>query len=136
MNKYKLTNLVFFALSLLVLASTWIYWESVCKAGGCDFNLMEEVLRPATQGSLVLSVVLGVFIFLPSHYFEKWLKWIFTWLLPLYLILIYQLGDNSSNILSFSYALVAQLLGYVFGGVSLVFVVTRFVYVHYFKKQS
>lgn len=135
MNKYKLINFVLFALSLLALVAIQIYWELVCKSGDCTSTLMEVVLGPLTQVSSVSSIVFGSLLFLPSHYFENWFKWIFLWMFPLYLILIYKLGDDSGQIISFPYALVAQILGYIFGGISLVFTLIRFAIVHQFKRK-
>jgi hypothetical protein len=136
MGTYKKINLALLLLSLLIVAGIFIYWELICKAGGCSNSLMVVYLSPLTQVGLFLCAILAVLLFLPSHYFEKWLKWMFLWLFPLYLVSIYQLGDSSSNFLSFSYALAAQLFGYVFAGLSLVFVLSHFVYKRFIKKTS
>ena len=128
MNKYKLINLILLTASLLTLVFIFGYWELFCKNGNCSFNLMVIILSPLTQVSFSLSIILGVFIFLPPHFFEKWLKWIFSWVFPLYLILIYMLGDtNGGFFVTITFAMVAQFLGIVFGVFSLVFVLALYV---------
>jgi hypothetical protein len=54
---------------------------------------------------------------------------------PLYLILIYQLGDTSGGwFVTITYAMVAQFLGVIVGGISAVFALARFIFIHLFRK--
>ncbi len=135
MDKSKKINLTLVAISASVLVGVFSFWNLQCTQGICDYALRNGFLRPLMQASIFLSIITGILLLLPSHYFQTWLKKIFSWAFPLSLILVLTTEDSTS-ILAFSRTLVVQILGTLFGIVTAFFVLHRFLKLRKEKKNS
>lgn len=133
MNRYKKVNILLLISSLVASAIGYGYWKMVCTTNSCSYDLIKGLLEPLEKSGYVLTIFFIVFLFLPSSYFESWLKRIFSWAFPLSLLIVAGTQDSSS-ILAFSRALVVQLLGAFFGIVTLLFITLHFLHVRKPKK--
>jgi len=135
MDKYKKLNIALAVISVISFG-VFLLIRSNCLGLNCSLITMDYYLDPAINISFVLVIHFGLLLLIPHHYFENWLKWVFSWLFPLYVILIFMTGDTTGGFfVSFSFALMAELLGYIFGGISLAFVIVRFIVIHQFKRN-
>ena len=122
MNFYKKLNFFFVAVFiLLVVAISW-YWNSVCLVDSCTYSLRNGWLRPLYQLGFGIGAMSFILVLLPAHFFEKWLKWIFSWAFPLSFVLVAGVDPLSSNVLSISRAQATQFLLIIFGAVSVLFI--------------
>lgn len=134
MIKEKKLVLILLVLSVGCYLIVKMIWGG-CPQTNCSESFIDNYLSPIKPAALILSGFFCVFLILPTHYFISWLKWIFSWAFPLSIILVITIEDNGS-ILSFSRALVAQLLGMFFGILSVLFVLSRFYWVHRKSRMS
>lgn len=87
-TKYK--ALKFLAPTSLILLAIAIkyYWSSVCLSGGCSYDLMDKILDPVYYGAISLSIFFTFFLFLPARYLTSWLKYVFSWLFPVGVLVV------------------------------------------------
>jgi hypothetical protein len=115
----KASNLLFCA-SITLGAGVWLVWNYGCEEGVCDYYLVNNWLLPLEWFAYVLIAYAIVFLFLANHYFEAWLKRIFSWAFPVSVLSV--LGaDGGRNIMSLSKAETVLACGVVFGVLSIVF---------------
>jgi len=116
---YNLALLLFFVASYLIVQ---VFWSTYCVTGHCSFSLRNDILRPISEGSLYLAVILFGLLLIPSHYFKKWLKYIFSWGFPLSVYLTY-ITTGSNSIPAYDKVDVAQFWGMFFAVVTVIFIV-------------
>ena len=120
----KKTNIALLLLTVLLLCSLYLYWESVCKAAACTYQLRNDFLRPIAHGGLYLGVMFAVFLILPHKYFHSWFKYILSWALPLSVLLVVT-TRGTGDWLVISKTDVVRLLGMLFGVVTIIFVAVQ-----------
>jgi hypothetical protein len=65
-----------------------MFWDFCLKNTDCTYQTVQNLIRPLYYGSLALSAFFALFIFLPVHYFQSWLKWLFSWAFPLSVLIV------------------------------------------------
>lgn len=102
----------------IIAGGVWLYWEYVCTQGGCSWETRNFLFRPLLWSSIPLAIIFTTLLFFPSKLFERFLFHIFSWSIPISLLMILNTDPRSSNILSFDRGQVAWLLG------SIIFLIT------------
>lgn len=117
----KKSNLVLLGLSIAILALVYGYWKFGCSGELCDYYTVTQFLEPLEYAGFVLSAFFFLFLLLPAHYFEAWLKRIFSWAFPLAFISVL-LTENGGGVMSFSKADIVVVNGILWGVITLIFV--------------
>lgn len=126
----KKVILLILLLCLIVGFVTTIYYKQVCSTGTCSYNQIKNLLIPLELGSYILCIFFTFFLFLPTHYFTSWFKYIFSWAFPLTVYLTY-ITVGSSSVPAYGKVDVVRFWGIVFAGITLLFVLYR-----YFKMRK
>lgn len=84
---------------------------------------MDSFLYPLYYGTLALSGFFGVFVFLPSHYFTAWLKWIFSWAFPISILIVMANVSRDSGLFPIFAREVIIMLSVFFGVITALFIV-------------
>ncbi len=121
MNQFKKINLAALMISLLFGIGFYIYWASFCPKVSCGYLLLSNIIEPLEYAGFVLSAFFFLFLLLPAHYFEAWLKRIFSWAFPLAFISVL-LTENGGGVMSFSKADIVVVNGILWGVITLIFV--------------
>ena len=117
----KKINITLLFLDLVLLLTIYLYWEFVCEASACSYELRNDFLRPLAQGGISLGLMFGLLTILPPMYFNQWFKYIFSWGFPLsFLIVVMTRGTGDWLVISKTD--VVQLLGMIFGVITIIFV--------------
>ncbi len=116
--KFQITGLV-----ISIGLYLWSQYEwSKCPEIDCPESFIDHWLHPVESGSLFLIGFFTLFLILPSHYFKKWLKYIFSWGFPLSVYLTY-ITTGSNSIPAYDKVDVAQFWGMFFAVVTVIFIV-------------
>ena len=118
-------NLILLAILFLIAISTTLYYKLICSTGVCTYDLIMNTISPIEYGGYVIASFFFIFLFLPSKYFTSWLKYIFSWGLPLSVFLV-ETMHSETDWLVISKADVVRLLGLVFGVVTILFVISYY----------
>ena len=121
MNKYKRVNVILLSVAILVYLASQLYWQGICMGGNCTSTFL-EALRSLLQGSIYIALMSFILIFFDSSYFKNWLFKIFSWGLPLSILLVLGIDSQVSSILSPSRGQAAQFLGAVFTLITVLFI--------------
>lgn len=87
-TKIKLFKVATPVVFILVFLGINYYWKTVCLDGGCSYNLMDKVLDPIYYGAISLATFFSFFLLLPVRYLISWLKYFFSWLFPVGVLLV------------------------------------------------
>jgi hypothetical protein len=121
MKSKKSVISILLILQLIVYFSIQVLWSN-CINIDCSVFLVDAIFAPFEMMAVVLSIYFAVFLLLPAHYFEAWLKRIFSWAFPVSILFV--LGaDGGRNIMSLSKAETVLACGGVFGVLSLIFLI-------------
>ncbi len=132
-STYKLINICIIFSTLAVNYFIGIKLNS-CTNTDCLFRVKPGIYDPFITATPLLLVILGIFIFLPSHYFRRWLWYIASWAFPVLLYFISAESVYTSNIQSGPDFMAG--IGMVFiSTISAVFVICVFV-IGWFKRYS
>ena len=123
----KLVQISSLVLFFGICITTTMYYKLICSTGICSYVQITEIIIPLEMGTRILSLFFLSFIFLPSAYFKKWFKYIFSWAFPLSVYLVYA-TTNSHSIPAYGKDDVVRLLGWVFAVITVLFILY-----HYFK---
>lgn len=118
MNTYKKWNIGLSIGMAIIAGGVWLYWEYACGGHKCSLQLLDWTLDPLLWSSIPLAIIFTTLLFFPSKLFERFLFHIFSWSIPISLLMILNTDPRSSNILSFDRGQVAWLLG------SIIFLIT------------
>ncbi len=123
---YKVVNKVLFLSSVVVAFSIYTFVKLGYCAEFCSLDYKVGIINPAYQYFLLLTIISGIFLFLPVRYFKTWFKY----LLPVATILTFihasGVSVNTSGVLSMSRAEVVRFDMTIFGVASLFFVITSY----------
>ncbi len=125
-NLFKKNQTKLFVVSSLAFLIVNWYWLNVCTQGGCSYRLMDTFLYPLYYGTLALSGFFAVFVFLPSHYFSAWLKWIFSWAFPISVLIVMANVSRDSGLFPIFAREVIIILSVIFGIITTLFIVWHF----------
>lgn len=117
-KKYNIALLIF---TVVVSVVVYTYWQLNCVSGNCSFELRNEWLRPIAQACIYLSTILVILLLFPQKYFQIWFTYIFSWALPVSVLLVVATQD-SGEVLSISKTQTVQLLGAAFGLVTVILI--------------
>jgi uncharacterized membrane protein len=88
---------------------------------------MAGFIDPLNAAGKSLLLTLTLFLFLPSHYFRRWLWYIASWSIPASIIVVLNESVYAMNIMSGRTFLAKASMDILFA-VSVVFVVATFIY--------
>ena len=123
---YKKINLLGIVFSASLTFIFIFFWDSICSSLDCDYSLRNGLLRPLLWFFIGLGLISTLLVFFPSHYFKSWLIKIASWGLPLSLVLAASIDPRSSSLINPSRTEAVQILGVIFGIVTLLFVVWHY----------
>lgn len=128
LNILKEKNIIFstLLLSLITGIATTIYYKQICSTGVCSYNQIANLLIPLELGSYILCFFFIFFLFLPTHYFTTWFKYIFSWAFPLTVYLTY-ITVGSSSVPAYGKVDVVRFWGIVYAAITLLFVLYRYI---------
>ncbi len=133
MDSYKKGNIVLFTIAGVTAMAVWYYWQANCTQGNCTWELRNFTVRPLLWGGIALTIITGTLVLFPSFIFKQWLRYIFSWGLPLTLYTILVTDPSSSNILSFDRGQVAWLWGIAFFTLTVLQIICTYGYRMYKK---
>lgn len=135
---YKLVNALSIASALLISLGILFYVGSGRCVEGCSYEFKTGLLDPLYIISNIFFYVLFVFLFLPSHYFRRWLWYVASWALPLLFYFVMSESVYNSGLFS-GRDFTAKIGMYILAAISMAFVVGVFAFgqiTTYIKKRS
>lgn len=112
--------------ALSIGIATTIYYKKICSSGICSYQSIVNVITPIESGAYIVSCFFLVFLFLPSHYFKTWFKYIFSWAFPLSVYLIY-ITTGSHSVPAYGKDDVVRFWGMFYGIVTALFILYIFI---------
>lgn len=88
--------LVFFTGVFSYCYASW-YWENVCAVVGCSSYFKLAYLAPLREAGLVLAAITLPFLFIPTWYFKKWLKYVAPYIVIFTMASMLSIDPDSSN---------------------------------------
>lgn len=122
----KKNNLILLSIFLLSAVSATSYYKIICVSGSCSYDFVMNVVSPIEKAGFVLTLFALFLLFLPTKYFTTWFKYIFSWAFPLS-VLIVVTSHNETMGFSIPKSAIVQLLGMVFGVVTIIFVAVQYI---------
>ena len=116
---------------ILLLLSVGLYilvemmWGT-CPEVDCSHQLIDNWLRTIGTGSVYLALYAGFFLFLPTHYFTSWFKYIFSWAFPLTVYLTY-ITVGSSSVPAYGKVDIVRFWGLAYAVITLLFVLYMYI---------
>ena len=114
-----------FLLDGLIMGVGANYIWSRCLDLSCTVDVIDNYLSTIGIGGLFLALYGFFFLFLPTHYFTRWFKYIFSWAFPLTVYLTC-ITIGSSSVPAYGKVDVVRFWGIVFAGITLLFVLYRY----------
>jgi len=137
---YKSINILSIILSVIFLVSVyWFVTYGNC-VDTCTFEFKNGFLDPMFKYTTLLIIAFGVLLFFPSKYFKHWLLYIFSWFLPLSLLLIFSESPyNTGGFLGLAgREFNAMVSGYFLVAVTIVFISVKggIGFIRFYKKKQ
>ena len=109
------------------------YLAVQCTDINCVYLFSNGIYQPIVNFVTPLVLIFTSFIFLPTHYFKKWLIWIASWALPISFLLIAQESPYSTGgfLQMAGRPFIAEMTGYIVFGLSVLFIVIYFAFVKF-----
>lgn len=123
MDRYKILNIVVVVVSAAVAACVWMYWEVVCKQGGCTWELRNFTFRPLIWTNVPLAIITAALLPFPSVVFKRWLFFIASWAIPLCIIAILDIDPRAPWLFGIGRTQVSVSLGVVLLTITLAYIV-------------
>ena len=124
--KEKKAVLLSLILALLVGVATTFYYKYVCSTGVCSYQKIAGFIIPTELGAYIMASFFAIFLFLPSHYFNKWFKYIFVWAFPLSVYLVY-ITTGSSSIPAYGKEDIVKFWGMFYAIVTVLFIIYTYI---------
>ena len=119
----KKKQFIFLLVALMVYVGSSYFWMN-CIQSACSESLIDNYISTFKMAGIVLFCFSMVFLFLPSKYFTAWFKYIFLWAFPLSVFIV-ATAHNETMGFSIPKANVVRLLGIIFGGITILFVIVQ-----------
>lgn len=134
---YKVTNLVLLLITIFIFFR-FKYEKVQCDGVDCLYNMVYGVYNPVIVSIPIFIVIITLFLFLPSHYFRRWLWYVASWALPLLFYFVMSESVYNSGLFS-GRDFTAKIGMYILAAISMAFVVGVFAFgqiTTYIKKRS
>jgi hypothetical protein len=131
LEKYKLVNICFLLLVLLLLVFMHINFENWFKDTNDIYYIYkyyDGIYAPVFSGGKWLAGILGVLLFFPSRFFRKWLFFIAPVILLLTYYLVQGISVYSGNLLNPTRAKMAENGMLLLASITAVFVIGHLIY--------
>ena len=135
-EKYKLINLALFIIVLAIVFALYMYVTLGHCVDNCSLDLKQGIINPVFMGGKWFAGILGVLLFIPSRIFRKWLLYVAPVILLLTFTLVQGISINSGNLLNPTRGKMAENGMMLLAFVTVIFVVSHFVYEWRKKKVS
>ena len=134
---YKWINIILFLIGSLVLGYMYINYNSWCKGKDiyCYYNFYDAIYNPLYFGVRILTVLLGMLLFVPTHIFRKWLFYVAPIIIVITIWRVQSISVYSSGIATITKANMAQIGMYFLALVTTLFVLGHLAYDYRKKKQ-
>lgn len=117
--KKNLFQRFFLIISLVTFGVTSYVWIN-CVQLACTESLIDNYISPLKMTGMVFVIFSLAFLFLPAKYFNAWFKYVFIWAFPLSFVLVETLPVETGW-LTISKTDIVQLLGMIFGAITILF---------------
>jgi hypothetical protein len=135
MDRYKKINILLLVIVVSVATSAYFLWLGKCLSS-CSIDLIDTWIAPLFYGGRALAVLLAVLTLFPGNIFKRWLQFIFSWGFPISIMLVAGIDIHSSNILNPSRDEMAELLGWFFGILTVIFIAAYYLTLWWKKRKA